>query len=140
MSEIQFVLDCSVAMLWAYDDETNPSGAKYAKQVLKKFQETAALVPNIWPLEVSNVLLVLERRNIMDFHECQRFIKSLRKLPLKLDSLTNFFPEKTYELAREYEISSYDAAYLELAMRHQIPLATNDKKLKQVAQKTVGVF
>jgi len=137
-----FVLDCSVNTLWAYEDTTNPTGSKYAKQVLEHIlaKKARALVPNIWPLEVSNVLLKLEKHGVLTFHECTDFIKRIQKLPIQLDTNLSLSPEKNYALAREYELSSYDAAYLDLAMRHQIPLATNDKKLKQVAKETVGLL
>jgi predicted nucleic acid-binding protein len=129
---VDFVLDASVTMAWCFNDEVTP----YTETVLDRLQSASAAVPAIWPLEVVNVLLVGERRQRLTQAQTARFLELLQALPitvhhdLKLDSLL--------ALGRHHGLSAYDAAYLELAARLGLPLATQDEKLRAAAT-TVGV-
>lgn len=133
-------------MSWCFSDETNA----YADVVLDSMQEpqqkAVALVPSLWSLEVANVLLVAERRQRLTPAQTTRAVTLLQALPITIDSLTAqqaFWT--TLALGRSYGISAYDAAYLELAMRSGLPIATVDKRLSVIAlqsgvvlQKMVG--
>lgn len=129
---MRFVLDCSIVMAWCFDDEADD----YADKVLELVTKNEALVPSIWPLEVANVLLVGERKKRLTKADSSRFIELLSAQPIVVDMET---PEKalgdTLSLARDYGLSSYDASYLELSMRHGIPLATSDRSLRKAAEK-----
>lgn len=130
-----FVLDNSVAMRWHLASE-KPSDQKYAESVLLSFSEHDALVPNLWHLETANVLLGAEKRGDTTVGEVERFIAQLENLPLHVDPLTaNQSFNRTMVISRAYNLSSYDAAYLELALREGLPLATLDKTLTKAAKK-----
>lgn len=135
---MRFVLDCSVAMAWCFEDES----AGYADAVLGALEGAEALVPGLWSLEVANVLLVAERRGRISEAAAARFVELLRGLPISIDgedagrALGNVL-----SLARERSLSSYDAAYLDLAMREGLPLATLDQRLRESALRSgVQVF
>ena len=125
-----FVVDNSIVMSWCFQDETN----QYADAVLDSLSETTALVPSIWPLEVINVLLVAERRKRISEADSVRFTTLLSQLPIVVEYER---PEQIMKdilaLARVKKLSSYDASYLDLAMRKGLSLATLDKRLKQAA-------
>ncbi len=127
-----FVLDTSVTASWFFEDE----GGEYATSVLESLNEGEAVVPALWPLEVANVLVVAERRERCSEAEAVRFIELLEDLPITIDEDTaERALHATHQLAREYGLTAYDAAYLELAMRLGAPLATKDKQLAEAAQK-----
>jgi predicted nucleic acid-binding protein len=134
----RFVLDTSVAISWFFEDEAG----EYTVAVLESLTEWEAVVPSLWPLEVANVLLVAERRRRCSEAEAARFIELLESLPIAVDDDTaRRAPHGTYQLAREYALTAYDAAYLELAMRLGAPLATLDRQLAEAAVKAgVTVF
>ena len=130
-----FVLDNSVAMRW-HLTSAKKIDQEYAESVLIKLSETDAIVPELWHLEVVNVLVSAEKLGETTMGEVEIFISQLEYLPIKVDSLTaNKAFNRTITLARQYKLSSYDAAYLELAMRTCFPLATLDKDLKKAAIK-----
>ena len=107
---------------------------QYAENVLNNLIKSEALVPHLWHLEATNVLLSAERRKELDISEVERFISQLENLPIKVDPLTaNQAFNRTLSLSRAYKLSSYDAAYLELAMREGLALATLNKNLKKAA-------
>jgi predicted nucleic acid-binding protein len=127
---IEFVLDCSVAISWCLVDEDND----YANAVLDIMPNAEAFVPEIWSLEIVNTLPVAERRNRMTVEQTQASINWLQSLLITIDSLTSVQAfGRTLTLAREQNLASYDAAYLELAWRLDLPLATNDKQLIDAA-------
>jgi len=130
-----FVLDNSVAMRWHFESE-KAADQKYAESVLLSFSEVDALVPNLWHLEAANVLLGAEKRGDTSIGEVERFIAQLENLPLHVDPLTsNQSFNRTITISRAYKLSSYDAAYLELAIREGLPIATLDKGLLKAAKK-----
>ena len=130
----KFVLDNSVAMRWIFASN-KAIDQTYAEKVLKSLSNADALVPNLWHLEASNVLLGAERRDEISMGEIEGFIAQLENLPIQVDSLTAHQTfTRTLALGRAYNLSSYDAAYLELAIRESIPLATLDKDLSKAAK------
>jgi predicted nucleic acid-binding protein len=131
---VPFVLDASAIIPLAFADP-NP----YAEHVLDLLAEDDALVPIVWSLEVTNGLLVGERRGQLGTDGASRFLDLLRELDIIVD-MTGMerILSVVLELGREQGLSSYDASYLELARREEMPLATADGML-QVAAGRVGV-
>ena len=125
-----FVIDASVALAWCFEDEAN----LFADQVLERLANTAGVAPLIWPLEVGNALIGAERRGRLSQAERERFMGLLRQLPIRIEpaSLDQMFAE-IIALARNQNLSTYDAAYLELAMRSGLPLVTLDEALQRAA-------
>lgn len=127
----RFVLDNSVVMAWYFEDEAND----FTASVLQSLASSEALVPTIWPLEVANVLLVGERRGHSTKARTSRFVALLDALPIRVDATTSQHAlSGILTLAREQRLSAYDAAYLELAMREGVALATQDQALRRAAE------
>ena len=123
---MRFVLDCSVIMAWCFIDEKND----YSDFVLKSVDKNEIIVPSIWYLEVVNVLLVAERKKRIKEADCIRFLALLDNLPIIEDEDPIKNRQKNiFSLGHEYNLSSYDAMYLELAIHSDIPLATQDTDL-----------
>ena len=128
----QFVIDNSVVMAWCFEDQTN----KYTEAVLERLMASEALAPGIWPLEVGNVLLIAERKNILNKSDVVRFLSLVRSLPIIVEQESSGrMLMEIVALAREHRLSTYDASYLDLAMRRGLPLATQDKALASAAKK-----
>ena len=123
-----FVLDASAAVAWAFDDEDHPVAALAQKQL----RDVEAHVPSLWWFELRNTLVVNERRKRIAEIETARFLKTLARLPIHVDPAPD---EATLlGLARKHKLTVYDAAYLELAQRLGLPLATLDKGLAAAAR------
>jgi predicted nucleic acid-binding protein len=132
----EFVLDGSLALAWYFKDEADP----YADAVAARFPEVRAAVPVIWPLEVANAVLMGERRRRSAEAQAAKWLAYLGSLPIVVDDETNDRAwGEVLSLARARGLSAYDAAYLELALRRGLPLATLDDKLKAAAT-AVGVL
>jgi len=128
----QFVIDNSVVMAWCFEDQIN----KYTESVLERLMASEAFAPGIWPLEVGNVLLIAERKNILNKSDVVRFLSLIRGLPIIVEQeSSNRMLMEIVALAREHRLSTYDASYLDLAMRRGLPLATQDKALASAAKK-----
>lgn len=127
----QFVVDNSVVMSWCFKDETN----YYADTVLDRFTELVAVVPSIWPLEIVNVLLVAERQKRLSESDSIRFLTLLSQLPIFVEYERPEMMKELLALARSNNLSSYDASYLDLAMRKGVPIATLDNKLIEAAKR-----
>ncbi len=130
MTEI--VIDASVALAWCFPDEAS----NYADAVLVALEGRRMLVPAVWPLEITNAVIVAERRKRISPPEVRRFVELPEGLTIHEDSLpvvgsiSNILP-----LAREYGLSAYDTAYLDVAIRHRAPLATLDAGLAKASRK-----
>ena len=130
-----FVLDNSISITWCFEDEAD----SYADAVLDRLPDARAVVPALWPLEVANALLMGERRKRTTEAKVTRWIDFLAALPIAVDRATNAHAwGNTMSLARAHGLTAYDAAYLELAIRRGLPIATLDAKLKAAAE-TVGI-
>ena len=127
-----FVVDNSVVMSWCFKDET----ANYADAVLGKLAGAAAVVPSIWPLEVVNVLLVAERQKRLSESDSIRFLTLLSQLPIVVEHERPEMIHELLALARAHNLSSYDASYLNLAMRKGLSIATLDDKLIEAARRS----
>ncbi len=133
-----FVLDCSVAMSWCFEDERDD----YSDRALDALAQGEAHVPYLWLLETANVLLLAERRGRLAEADSTRFAELLRSLPIVMDEDASMQTMLTILAhSRAYGLTSYNAAYLELAMRLGLPLATRDKLLLAACKKSgVKVF
>ena len=133
---MNFVLDRSLAMAFVLSDEANPD----TDEVLDSLGEGAkAFTPALWRWEVGNVLLMAEKRNRITSAESSRHLGSLQRLPIEQDEdawqqAWNVAPL----LARKHGLTLYDAAYLKLAIRRDVPLGSLDTDLRKAA-KSEGV-
>jgi predicted nucleic acid-binding protein len=135
---MRFVLDASVALLWLVPG-TNPAGVEYSDATLNALKESQAVVPSLLALEVANVVAKVESKGLVTEADSQRFIALLGLLNIVTDQATATHAlGDTLNLARRYRLSAYDAAYLELALRTGLPLATLDADLAKAAT-TAGV-
>ena len=124
------VIDCSLTMAWSFTDAATP----YTEGVLDLLKNQTAMVPDIWHLEVANILLVGERRKRITPAQSKAFLEFLSQLPILWDTETSTQAfRETLLLAREHKLSAYDAAYLELAIRQNLPLASLDDPLVKAA-------
>ncbi len=120
------MLDNSVALASCSEDEQTPE----ISALLDRLVETGASAPMLWPLEALNGLLVAERRRRIDATARAEFAAFLRELPVRIDAQTvDQVWGATAALAEQFGLTVYDASYLELAQRWQLPLATLDKQL-----------
>lgn len=94
-----------------------------------------AIVPSLWLLEVTNILLVGERRGRNSVEQANEFWEILQILPIKIEQYSlEQCSTSIYNLARAHNLSAYDAAYLDLALKYSLPLATLDKRLITAAK------
>lgn len=127
---MSFVLDCSAACCWCFDDEASRGSA----ELLLALKVYGAVVPIHWPLEVANTLLNAERRGRIQVSTVEERLDLLRELPINVEATTTESAwRQTLTLARANRLTSYDAAYLELAIRLRLPLATKDRQLVAAA-------
>jgi predicted nucleic acid-binding protein len=125
-----FVLDASVAVAWCFDDESTPG----AWALLDRLRRAPGHVPALWALEIGNILLGAERRRRITRARTTEFLEILGELDIRVDpDLPGRAFRDVLPLARERRLTTYDAAYLELAMRLGVPLATKDTALARAA-------
>lgn len=126
-----FVVDASTTLAWCFADETSVA----AEQALERLEHEEAVAPSIWPLEVANGLRTAERRGRLDLSGMAQVRDLLLSLPIEVEALElrRALYEVT-ELARTLDLSAYDAAYLALAARRGLPLATVDDRLREAAR------
>jgi predicted nucleic acid-binding protein len=131
-----FVADASVALAWIVESQST----KATDNLLAEAETGASVrVPVLWPFEVANALLILKRRGRIDqqgYDQARLDLRGLR--PLLDEQGPQLALGSTCELAERYDLSAYDAAYLELAMRSAVPLASRDAALNKAA-KSAGV-
>lgn len=132
---MNFVLDNSVVMRWLFGDG-KPSSLQYAGAVLDTMLTGNAIVPAIWGLEVANVISRAEAQNLITEARSEAFLEMLAGVAVEVDEAsTDHALSSVLNLARRYKLSAYDAAYLELALRQGIALATLDTDLRKAAKK-----
>lgn len=130
-----FVLDASIAVAWCFEDEAEPA----IDALLDDLKADGAVVPALWPLEVANVLLQAERRGRITMTTVDGRLAAFEALPITVDTTSWRSTGVTaLALARLHGLTTYDAAYLELATRQRLPLATKDKALRRASQ-AVGI-
>jgi predicted nucleic acid-binding protein len=127
-----FVLDASVALSWYFEDGVSD----YADAVLGALSEDAAVVPSIWPLEIANALLTGQRRGRLSAAEVSQAFTLILGLPISLhDVPLSLAFGSIAGLAAAQHLTAYDAAYLDLAMRQGLSLATQDENLRAAADR-----
>jgi predicted nucleic acid-binding protein len=130
-----FVIDASSVLAWCFEDEGGPD----ADALIEKVATKGAAVPGLWAIEIANGLVIGERRGRIKPAESATFVAMIEELPIVADRATGARAlHETMSLAREHRLTAYDAAYLELAMRLGLPLATGDRAL-EAAAKRAGV-
>jgi predicted nucleic acid-binding protein len=127
-----FVVDCSIAMAWLFHDEATPK----TSALLNRLATETALVPAWWFVEITNVLAMAERKGRITARQSDAFIADLSKLGIERD---NQAPDRAFThllaLCRTHRLTSYDAIYLDLAIRRSLPVATLDEDLRKAAKK-----
>lgn len=128
---MSLVLDSSATLAWIYDEETTAA----IREVFDRVAEHGAMVPSLWRLEVANSLTVAARRGRVDAAFRHAALADLALLDIATDPHTDSAAwAETLHLADCYQLTVYDAAYLELAQRRALPLATLDRDLQAAAQ------
>ena len=128
-----WVIDSSIALAWALPDKTSKGAERFLSQILVG---NIFWVPALWWYEMANALLMAQRRKRLTEAERIRLIELYRKLPVQTDmTLDPDVISRFHTLAIEYNLSAYDTAYLELAQRRGLGLATVDRQLRSAAQK-----
>ncbi len=127
---MKLVLDSSMALSWFFRDERDAT----AVSALRYVKENGALVPSLWSIEIAHVLIKSERRGRLTAEQTSAILDYLRALPFTVESgnQSPAFPQ--IALARQFELSAYDAAYLDLAIRFGLPLATRNDRLAAAAE------
>ena len=132
---MSFVLDVSLACAWCFADEATPE----AWALLEQLPQSPAVVPALWLWEVGNVLVQAERRQRISAAASREFLTLLETLPIDIEpAAVGVVWHDTLAIARSQQLTAYDAAYLELAMRRGLALATRDRDLMRAAE-AVGV-
>jgi predicted nucleic acid-binding protein len=136
---MSLVLDSSATLAWIYSDETTDA----IRALFDQVADEGAVVPALWRLEVANSLTVAVRRSRIDVEFRRAALADLAHLDITTDEHTNSHAwSDTLHLADRFRLTLYDAAYLELAQRRKLPLATLDQELRAAAQavgtKTLG--
>lgn len=130
-----FVLDASVSAGWIFSDQSD----EYTARTLQALQAASCLVPDLWYLEMANVLLTAERKGKFARSDTSLAIEALSRLPIETKgSETASVLAGILDLGRDFGLSSYDAAYLDLALGEGLPLATRDRELASALVKAGG--
>ena len=127
---MEYVLDSSVALAWLFEDEVEP----LSEQLLELLPDATPHVPALWIAEVCNALLVARRRGRIEADAFRRCVADALALPVIVNPpQSEQEVHETLRIAQKHNLSAYDAAYLELALRHLVPLATLDQQLAKAA-------
>jgi predicted nucleic acid-binding protein len=128
---VSIIADASVVLAWFFDEKQTPK----ALEVLKRIEIEGLLVPPLWWSEVENGVLMGERRGRKKPDESEAFLSLVRALPIETDDAPRHrISDDILELGRRYQLTAYDAAYVELAKRESASLATFDDALRRCAQ------
>jgi predicted nucleic acid-binding protein len=130
-----FVIDSSIAVAWCFQDAATPA----TNHLLERMVTEAAAVPAWWYLEITNVLALAERKKRVTAAQVAQFIALIESLDLEVDDQA---PGRAFAhllpLCRSHELTSYDAVYVDLSLRRQLPLASLDDDLRAAA-KALGI-
>jgi predicted nucleic acid-binding protein len=126
-----FVLDASIALKWFLEDESDRS---YSLSILQAItDEYRPIVPWLWYYEIANAILMQVKRKRIEFEKAVAFLKIIDEMLIDIDPPDGAGILQLPRLARQYNLTTYDAAYLELAERLKLPLATSDADLIRAA-------
>jgi predicted nucleic acid-binding protein len=124
-----FVVDTSVTMAWCFEDEATDA----TEAILDRLKDERAIAPALWSFELANALLVAERRGRLTETQSSHFLALLKQLPIDVEDDAVDAAELV-AVGRRHLLSGYDAAYLALAERMGVPLATRDERLATAAR------
>jgi predicted nucleic acid-binding protein len=137
---LKLVLDASMALAWIFE-RLDAEEAALANHLLDVFLEHEVWITPLWYTEVANVLLVTEHREVITQATSHNFLERLSRLPLKVDDRSGLRHHATVlQLAREHQLSAYDATHLELTLRLGARLATFDRKLALATKQAGGII
>lgn len=125
----RFVLDCSISAAWCIEDESSAT----ADRCLDMLKKGEAVVPSHWILEMANVFLVAERRRRIEPGDAAEAMELLSSLPITIHDEPRGAMKRIHALAREHELTPYDACYIDLAMQLKLPLASLDTGQRRAA-------
>ena len=130
----EFVLDASVAFSWCFPGDPTED-TPYSRRILSKLATDDAIVPEIWAFEIANIIFVaFNRRRRINQKQIDEYLMRLKALPIRVE-LNDVWANIALESqARKWNLPAYDAAYLDLALRKRLPLATADDDLRRIAQ------
>ena len=129
----EFVLDASVAVSWCFPGDPTED-TPYSRGILRELIVRDAVVPEIWAFEIANNIFVSSnRRKRVNAQQIAEYLDLLKALPIRVESQPLWANVNLEEFARRWDVAAYDASYLALAMRKNIPLATSDELLKRKA-------
>jgi len=132
------VLDASVTLAWLIE-RVDAAEVHLTNEILRQIQAQDAIVPSLWFLEVSNGILMAERRGVVTPAQSVRFLGMVDTLPIEEDRTQSALVQATaLTLARAYGLTAYDATYLELTVRTRRTLATFDRQLADATRKAGG--
>ncbi len=129
------VVDASTALTWCFEDEVPGNDPR----VLKKVHDEGAVVPAVWPVEVTNGLLQGLRRQRLDQAELTRYLSLLGLLNIQVtEAASEHTFSRVLDVGMALSLTAYDASYIELAQRLRLPLITSDRRMAEAAR-TVGI-
>ncbi len=129
---MQYVLHSSVAVRWVLPQKGDD---RVALQKLRPTEDDIIVVPAFWSIEVTNILLHALREDKIDVKQLDEYRTVLSQIPLKIDNNQKVGFFEALDLADHFHISTFEAVYLELAQRHELPLAVMSSHLRQAAAK-----
>lgn len=128
-----FVLDASVAISWCFPGDPTED-TDYSRRMLAQCAVSDAVVPEIWAFEIANILFVsCSRRKRITEQQVGEYLKLLRALPIRVEGNDLWSNLALESQARKWDLAAYDSAYLSLAIRKGLPLATSDDRLRRTA-------
>src|SRR5207247_2589537 len=126
-----FVLDASVAFSWCFPGDPTED-TPYSRRILFKLTTHNAVVPDFWAFEIANIIFVASnKRKRISQKQIDEYLQLLKALPIRVESNDLWTTVTLESLARKWNLSAYDTAYLDLALRRKLPLATADDDLKR---------
>ncbi|HXJ07581.1 MAG TPA: type II toxin-antitoxin system VapC family toxin [Candidatus Acidoferrum sp.] len=130
----EFVLDASVAFSWCFPGDPTED-TPYSRRILSKLATDDAIVPEIWAFEIANIIFVaFSKRKRINQKQIDEYLMRLKALPIRIEFNDVWANIALESQARKWNMPAYDAAYLDLALRKQIPLATADDDLRKTAK------
>ena len=129
----EFVLDASIAISWCFPGDP-AEDTSYSRHILNELAANDAVVPEIWAFEIANAMFVsCNRRSRITEQQIREFLALLKSLPIRVEPQSVWANVELESLARSQDLSAYDAAYLSLARRTGLSLATSDATLRKSA-------
>ena len=128
-----FVLDASVAISWCFPGDPTENN-DYSRRMLALLETCDAVVPEVWPLEVANNIFVsFNKRKRINERQVHEYMELLEALPIRIEPYNIWATVALQSMSRRLNLAAYDVAYLNLAARLNLPLATFDKGLRKAA-------